>query len=247
MSPDKQGMGEDAVSKAAEIGLASQLDEVEALNVNVDANPLEVMQGNIDSVSIEGKGMVMQKDLRAEELQMETSRISINPFQAAFGNIELEHPTDAATRVVLTEQDITRAFNSEFIYSKLQNLDVTVDNQPTKVDVQHVEFRLPGEGKAGLENEILLQGTNEKKQVAFTAVPRTSDGGERIVLEDVQYTEGKELSPELTDALLEKASELLDLRNFQMEGMSLRLKGLDVQQGRITLQAETHIEKFPSS
>ncbi len=246
MVSQKAGLGEQAVSKAAEAGIASQLDQVEALDVNVDANPIEVMQGEIASVSIEGKGMVMQKDLRVEELKMETNSISIDPMRAAFGNIELKHPTDAATRVVLTEQDITRAFNSDFIYDKLQNLQVQVDGQPMTVDTQQVDFRLPGSGKIELSTEILLQA-GEKKQVTFTAVPQMSQAGERIALEDIQYTEGKELSPELTQALLDKAGELLDLRNFELEGMSLRLKGLDVQQGKMTLQAETHIEKMPAA
>lgn len=53
--------------------------------------------------------------------------------------------------------------------------------------------------------------------------------------------QGKELSPELTQALLDKASEIMDLRNFEMEGIELRLKGFDIQQGRLTLQAEARV------
>jgi hypothetical protein len=63
----------------------------------------------------------------------------------------------------------------------------------------------------------------------------------------VQYAEAKEVSPELTAALLKSAGELLDLRNFELEGMSLRLKGLDVQTGKLTLQAQAYVEKFPES
>jgi hypothetical protein len=74
-----------------------------------------------------------------------------------------------------------------------------------------------------------------------------SAGGERISLEAVEYAEGQELSPELTTALLERSSELLDLSNFELEGMSLRLKGLDVQKGRLTIQSQAHVEQFPSS
>ena len=243
----KGDLGEQALSKAAEVALTTQLDEVENLNVDIRTDPFKLVQGQLDSVKIEGEGLVMQKDLRAEELQVKTGNIAINPLSAAFGKIELTHPTEADAHVVLTEQDIQRAFNSEFMHDKLQNLDVNVDGKPMKIDTRQVEFGLPGDSKVALKAEILLKETGETKQVSFTALPRMVAGGDRISLEDVQYAEGEEVSPELTAALLKSAGELLDLRNFELEGMSLRLKGLDVQKGKLTLQAQAYVEKFPES
>ena len=243
----KGDLGEQALSKAAEVALTTQLDEVENLNVDIRTDPFKLVQGQLDSVKIEGEGLVMQKDLRAEELQVKTGNIAINPLSAAFGKIELTHPTEADAHVVLTEQDIQRAFNSEFMHDKLQNLDVNVEGKPMKIDTRQVEFGLPGENKVAHKAEILLKETGETKQVSFTALPRMVAGGDRISLEDVQYAEGEEVSPELTAALLKSAGELLDLRNFELEGMSLRLKGLDVQKGKLTLQAQAYVEKFPES
>jgi hypothetical protein len=246
MAQESAGLGEQALNKAAEIGLSSQLDEVESLEVKVKTDPFKLMGGEVDSVSIEGEGLVMEKDLRAEELTVKTGKISINPLSAAVGKIELNRPTDAEAHVVLKEEDINRAFNSDFIRDKLQNLEVQVNGKPTMIDTRQVEFRLPGENQVALNAQILLRETNETKQVAFTAVPRTSADGYCVSLENVQYSEGKELSPDITAALLEKTSELLDLRNFELEGMSLRLKKLAVQPGKMTLQAEAHVEQFPS-
>ena len=101
-SPDIE---EQAVSKAAEVGLETQLDESEDLDVDVRANPLDVAQGNVESVGVEGKGLVMQKELRAEKLKIETDSISIDPIKAALGNIEMEQPTDARMLVVLKEDE----------------------------------------------------------------------------------------------------------------------------------------------
>lgn len=247
MALGKPDLGEQALSKAAEIGLSTQLDEVEKLDVDIRTDPGKLIQGELESVEIEGEGLVMQKDLRTEELDVKIGNIAINPLSAAFGKIELTRPTDADTHVVLTEQDVERAFNSEYIHDKLQNLDINIDGQPMTIDTHRVQFGLPGEGKIALTAEIQLQQTGETQQVSFTTVPRMSPSGERIVLENVQYTEGQELSPELTAALLDRAGELLDLRNFELEGMSLRLKGLDVQKGKLKLQATAHVEKFPES
>lgn len=244
---DQPDFGEQALSKAVEIGLSTQLDEVENLEVDIRTDPGKLLQGELESVKIEGQGLVMQKDLRAEELEVKTNSIAINPLSAAFGKIELTRPTEADAHVVLAEQDMERAFNSEYIHDKLQNLDVNVDGQAMTIDTRQVQFRLPGDGKIALNAEILLNKTGETKQVSFTTVPRMSAGGEQISLDEVQYAEGQEVSPELTAALLERAGELLNLRNFELEGMSLRLKGLDVQKGKLTLQANAYVEKFPNS
>ena len=85
-------LGEQAISKIAEVGLASQLDEVENLDVTVKTDPGKILSGSVDSVAVNGKGMVMQKDLRVEEMQLQTDRIAINPLSAAFGKIELTQP-----------------------------------------------------------------------------------------------------------------------------------------------------------
>jgi hypothetical protein len=46
---------------------------------------------------------------------------------------------------------------------------------------------------------------------------------------------------------MQKASEILNLRNFEMEGISLRIHQLDVDTGKLTLQAEANVTQFPSA
>ncbi len=247
MSFGQPDLGEQMLSKAAEVGMKSQLDEAESLDVDIRTDAGKLMQGELESVDVEGKGLVMEKSLRAETLKMKTDNIAIDPLKAAFGDIQLTRPTHAKTHVVLTEQDIERAFNSDYICAKLQNLQVRVDDQPLTVNTRAVKFRLPGNQKVELEAEIEVQDTQETKQVAFSAVPAIAAGGNQVELKDVQYQDGKEVSPELTAALLDSAGELLDLRNFELEGMAFRLSQLDVSQGKITLQAEATIDKFPGN
>lgn len=247
MTQGDEDLGEQALNKVVEVGISSQLDEVEDVDVKIKTDPLKAVQGQVDSVSIEGHGMVMQKDLRMEEMKLNTGNISINPMSAAFGKIELTRPTEADAHVVLTEEDLNRAFNSDFVKDKLQNLNITVNGQPTTASAHQVELRLPGDGRFSLSADIQLENAAEAKKVSFTAVPRVVQNGQRVSLEDVQYAEGEELSPELTDALLSTASGLLDFNNFELDGMSLQLKTLDVQAHRVTLQGEALVEQFPSS
>ncbi|MBE9179662.1 DUF2993 domain-containing protein [Oculatella sp. LEGE 06141] len=245
MASGNPDMGEQALSKAAEVGMSSQLDEVESLDVDLRTDPGKLVQGELESAEIEGRGMVMQKDLRTEELTLKTNAIAIDPLKAAFGDIELKRPTDASAHVVLTEGDLERAFNAEYIQAKLRDQQLTINGESLKVSLRNVKFRIPEDNKVALESEVFIPQKNEKRQVAFTAVPRVAEGGNRVALEDIQYAEGQEVSPELTDALLNSAKDLLDLRNFELQGMSLQLQKLDVQKGKLVMQAQAHVEQFP--
>ncbi len=244
MTENKANLGEQALSKAAEIGISTQLDDVEALNVDIRTNPLKLMQGELDSVAIEGHGLVMREDLRMESLQFDMGSVAINPLSAAFGKIELTHPTDATAQVVLTETDLNRALGSGYLHNKLQNLEMTVNGEPRTIDVQQAEISLLGEGKLTLNAEIYIQQTQETRQVRFTSLPKIG-AGDRLILDDLTY-EGEGLSQELTDAFLAKTSELTDLRSFHVEGMSLAMQELMVEAGKMTIQAVAHVEQLPS-
>lgn len=252
--PENPGLGEQALNKAAEIGLSSQLDEVDSLDVDIKTDPLKLIQGQVDSVTIEGEGMVMQKDLRMEKFEMQMTNVAINPLSIAFGKIELTKPTEANAQVVLTETDINRAFNSEYVRclgratpTQLQSQKIHVNGQIRTIEPQYVDFQLLGNGKIALNASIKLIETGETQQVGFSAVPRISGNGKTVTLENVEYGEGEEISPELTKALIDQTSEILNLSNFDLEGISLQVNKLKVEVGKLTLQAEAYVEQIPAA
>ncbi|GAB1538572.1 DUF2993 domain-containing protein [Scytonema sp. NUACC21] len=244
--PDSPGLGEQALNKAAEIGLSSQLDEVENLNVDIKTDPLKLVQGQVDAVTIEGEGLVMQKDLRMEEIEMHIGNVAINPLNAAFGKIELTKPTKGRARVVLIEEDINRAFNSKYISSQLQEQKIQIDGQFMTIVPQQVDFHLPGNSKVTLSAALSLKETNETHKVAFSAVPKVSANGQTVSLENVEYGDTQEISPDLTKALVNATSKILNLSNFDLEGMSLRIQQLEVEQGKLILQTEAFVEQIPT-
>jgi hypothetical protein len=246
MTQGESSLGEKALSKVAEVGISSQLDEVESLDVEIHTDPGKALQGEVDSVQIEGKGMVMQQDLRIETLEVNTDSVSINPISALFGNIELNRPTAATARIELTETDINRAFGSEFVLKKLKNLEMHVNDRPTFVDVNHAEVKLPGDGKFVVFANLFLQETNESKQISATTIPNIQDDGYRLSLE-VLSAEAEGFSLELILAIFEQLTNLLDLRNFEIPGMSLRLQRLETQAGRLVIHSTTIINKIPAA
>jgi LmeA-like phospholipid-binding len=241
-----RSLGEQAIDKVAEIAIASRLDGSESFSVTVSTDPGQLAQGEVEAVDLEGTGLVMQQDLRVQELEIHVKDIAVNPLSAMFGKIELNGPAFGTARAVLTESDINRAFNSEYISSKLNNLQVIVDGKPLTIDVKTVECKLLSSGKIDLNAEVLVRETAANEKIHFTAKPQVAADGWAISLQDVEYPENNEFSPELTAALADKAGEILNLRNFEIEGMSLRIQQLNVEAGLLTLEAEAKVEQFPT-
>lgn len=238
-------ISEQALNEVTKLSIESQLDEVEDLTVDIHTDPGKLIQGNVDSVEITGRGLVMKKALRADTLIIKTDDIKIDPLKAVVGDIQLEQPVNADTGVVLTEVDMTKAFNSDYIQSKLSTLTTEIDGQPTRIKPKQIQFEIPENNKVKIQSDVELLDLNETRHVELVATPKMSPDGHQILLEDVQYGEGTE-SPKLAEALINASKELLDLRNFELDGMTLKFQKLDVRPGKITIKSQTKIDKMPS-
>lgn len=245
---EEESLQDRAINAAAKLAISTQVDEFKSLDVSVHSDPAKLVMGELETVNISGEGMVMKQDLRMEKLDIKTGKVSVNPLLAAIGNIQLEEPTEATVAVVLNEQDITRAFDSNYIQEKLQNFPVTVDGQSLTVDAHQVDFSLPGDGKIRLSIGVLFRETGETRQVEFTAIPKLQADGSGARLEEIEYLDGNELSPEMTAELLKKAESLLNIASFELSsGMSVRLRELKIVPGKIYLDAQAYIEEIPSN
>lgn len=243
-SPD---LGEQAISQAAKLGLETQLDDVENLDVTIRSNPLDLLQGKVDSVSVEGDGLVMQKELRAEKLKIETNSISINSLKAAMGNIELTRPTDARMMVILKEEDLQNAFNSEYIKDKLQNIEINCEGENLTVKIVQSKLNLLDDGKIELEADSYLVEKDSQEKIYFTAIPKVNNDGNCINLDSVEYLQDQKYNEKVAKAIIDSAEEILDLRNFELDTMSLQIRKLDVKSRKLMIEAEAEIVDFPNA
>ncbi|MFQ4138825.1 DUF2993 domain-containing protein [Nodosilinea sp. PGN35] len=244
MTKGNADLGEQALSKAFEMGLSTQLDAADALEAEIRTNPMALMQGELESADIQGRGLVIKDDLRTELLTVKTDGLAIDPLKAALGEIELTRPTNATAAVELTEADIERACNSAYIRQKLQALDVTLEGRPVQVSAEHISFSLPGDGRVAIAASVTVDNAGDRQQVAFRAVPTMGPRGYEVVLNEVEI-EPENTSPALTESLLAAARDLLDLHNFTLSGMTLQLQSLAVRPGKIVLQVQALVESFP--
>lgn len=246
MTQEKAGFGEQAINKIAKMAIASQLKEVEQLEVQVKTDFSKLARGEVDFIAINFNGILMQQNLGVEELQLKFNRVIVKPRSALFGNIKLTKPSEGTARIVINEDNLTRAFNSELFHTNLHKMQICIDKKRLPIALRQVKCCLLDNGNIAFNSKLILDKTGEARAFAFTATPRIATNGEKIVFQDVHYVEGKELPPELAATLLAQVSEVLSLRSFEQKGVTLRFQQLDVMAGKLTLQAAAYIEQFPS-
>ncbi|AFZ18234.1 LmeA family phospholipid-binding protein [Allocoleopsis franciscana] len=245
--PNEPRLEEQAVSEAAEMAIAAQFDEVENIDVEVRTDLVKMVQGHADSVSIAAQGVVMQKDIRVQEMEVHTNRIAIDLLRTIFGHVELDTPLDATARVELTEQDLNRALNSDYIRSQFQSLELDVEGQIITLEPQQLKIHLSGDGKIGFSGTIVLNETGKTRRMGFTALIRLPIMQQPLLLEAFQCTEGEGISLELALTFLNKARELMDSPYFEIEGVALCIKKLDVQSGRLSLYTDAYVRQLPET
>lgn len=244
--PDQPNLEEQALSEAAAMTISTQLDEVENLDVDVKSNLLNIVQGKADSISLAGQGLVMQKDIRVQEMKLQTEKVDINPLSALFGQIELNKPVDATAQLIITEPDLNRALNSDYIRSNYPNIQIDVEGQTVTLEPQKLEVFLKTNNKMTFKGTILVQEKATSRSISFMAIVCLPTLSQPLLLEAFHCTEGEGVTLQFALALLQKAKQLLNSPYIDLEGMALRVKSIEVQAGNLTLHTEAYVRQLPN-
>lgn len=244
---DSPRLDEQAIALAAQAGLSSQLDSAEKINVDVRTDLLKAVQGQADSVDISGKGLVLQEDIRVQEMELHLDKVAIDPLSVLFGQIELTHPVDAIAKFVVTQEDINKTLSSDYVKNQMQKLELNVDGQIVTMAMQQVELLLPSEGKIAVNGRALLTETGTTRELGFNAVIRPRTSNQPVLIESFKCNEGQNISLDLAVALLEKMKQLTHLPFIELEKMALRIKQLEVNPGTLTLYTEAHVREIPQT
>ena len=241
---DEPRLEEQALSKVAKTTLENQV-EASSVDVDIHTDITELIQGQVDSVSVSGKDIVTPQDLHVQEVELHTERIAINLFDAFFGNIKLNQPVDATGRITVTEADINQNLQSDFIQSQLVPLKLTVDGRIVSLEFQPpMELHLPEEGKMVFTSNIQVTDKGNQ-QVRFTGVlyPRTPEHD--ILMEGFSLEQGQAVALDILVAFMEKLKELVNLPQIEFNGTAFRIQEMEVHKGSLVLQVEACIRQFP--
>jgi hypothetical protein len=244
--PDERRLEEQVVSQAVQAGLASQLDRAEAVEVEVRTDVLKAVQGQVDSVTVSGQGVVMQ-EVRVQELEVRTEGVAIDPLSALLGNLKLNQPVNANTRIVLTEADLNQAMNSEVVLRLLPALELSVAGAIVKVElVPPLQAKLPGDRKIYLKGAALLHEEKGTRKVEFTTtiVPRRES--QPILIEGFECQPGTGVALEFAIALLQKFHSLTAQPVLEFAGVAFRVQRLEVAAGSLSVETEAVVSQIPT-
>src|SRR4028118_1530203 len=117
--------GEQMLNTVASKTIRHLFTQSESVEVSVRCYPSsKLLQGSIDSFKMSGRGLVIRRQFRTEEMSFETDAVSLDFGSVVKGQIQLKQPTQAIAQVVLTEDDINNSFKAELVRKRLENLAI---------------------------------------------------------------------------------------------------------------------------
>lgn len=238
------GLQEQLLSLAAAIGLSSQLDNVEHLDIDFNSNLLKLLQGEIDSIEIESQGLVILKDLRVQRLKIDVDRIDIDPLSVIFGQAELNQPTDIIIRLLITETDINKAARSELIYSQIPPIEVDVNGQQVELQPRDLQVQLLDGNQMAIAGKLLIPESHKLYIIPFNSLMQIHSTTPYIFLKEF-HCEKDGISLALATALLNKANELISkLPYFNLAGNQLHFKNIQINRGYLKAEVGIHVEQL---
>ena len=244
---NEQRLEEQVIDKVAEIGVSSQLDAAERLDIDIQSTFLQLILGKADSIDFSAQGVVLQKDIRIQEIEVQTDKVDVNPLSAIFGKIELDRPLDAIAKISITEPDINRALDSEYVLKKARNIKLDVDGKTVIVEMQQMKLNLPGDNKMLFNGKTLLHEKGETQSVGFTAAFRPRTQKQPVIVENFQCDREQGIPFAIAVALMQKIKQWIELPYFDLEGIAIRVQEMSVQSGQIDLQLQIKMKSLPET
>lgn len=254
-NPSGTDWGEQMLNTVASKTIRHLFTQSESVEVSVRCYPSsKLLQGTIDSFKMSGRGLVIRREFRAEEMSFETDAVSLDFSSVLKGQINLRQPTQAIAQVILTENDINEAFKAELVRKRLENVSI-----PSLSELSG------GEPISFSDMQVTLQPNNRLRLFAKAKLPQhdlvpismTStlavERRRRILFQDSQFEADaipeslRDISQTLTTALDEILNNMVDLDRFNLDGVTLRINRLETQGKKLIFSGYAQIERVPNN
>ncbi|MBE9042839.1 DUF2993 domain-containing protein [Pleurocapsales cyanobacterium LEGE 10410] len=246
--------GENLINTVASNTIRHLFTRSESVEVAVKCNPSsKLLQGTIDSFKMSGRGLVIRKQFRTEEMSFETDAVAIDFGSAVQGKIALKQPTQAIAQVRLSQADINKSFEADLVRKRLENLTpdaLTAISEGKPVSFTDVEVQLLPENKVKLFAQASWDDTTVPVSLNCTlAIGKRR----RVKFDNVQFdpedvsSELQETSKKLSLALGEILNEMVDLDRFNLDGVKLRLNRLETEGKMLLFSGYAQIERVPQT
>ena len=244
--------GENLINTVASNTIRHLFTRSESVEVAVKCNPSsKLLQGTIDSFKMSGRGLVIRRQFRTEEMSFETDAVSLDFGSAVQGKIALKQPTQAIAQVKLSEADINKSFEAELVRKRLEDLTLDVLTEISggnPVSFTNVEVQLLPENKI----KLVAQASWEDNTFPVSLSCILGIGKRRRVkFENIQFEQGdipselQDISQKLTAALGKILNEMVDIDRFNLDGVKIRLNRLQTEGKMLLFSGYAQIERVP--
>ncbi|WP_364306075.1 DUF2993 domain-containing protein [Moorena sp. SIO4A5] len=247
--------GEQLLNTVASKTIRHLFTTSESVDVSVRCFPSsKLLQGSIDSFKMSGRGLVIRREFRTEEMSFETDAVSLDFSSVLQGKISLKQPTQAIAQVILTEADINQSFKAQLVRKRLENLStpgLTALSGGAPVSFTEVQVQLQP------NNGLRLFAKADLPNYGIVPISMTSTIGverrRRILFKDSQFQPNEipeslqEISRTLTVALDEILNNMVDLDRFNLDGVTMRINRLETQGKKLVFSGYAQIDHIPNN
>lgn len=256
-SNNQQGTdwGENLLNTVAGNTIRHLFTKSESVEVEVRCQPSsKLLQGSIDSFKMNGRGLVIRRDFRTEEMSFETNSVSLDFSSVLKGKISLKQPTQAIALVKLSEADINEAFKAQLVKKRLENLSLeklTNLSGGNPVSFSDVSLELHPNNQVKLLAKADL-GAEKVIPISLTCTLAVAKR-RKVQFNNIKFEESdipqelRDTSAALTEILGEILNEMVDLDRFNLDGVIMRLNRLETQGKYLLFAGYAQIENFPSN
>lgn len=252
--------GEQFINTVASQSIRRLFSSSAAVDIAIRCSPSsKLLQGNIDSVKMTGRDLVIRNQFEVSEMTFETDTIALDFSSVLKGKIQLKQPTQAIAQVTLSESGINRAFQADLVKKRLFQVQGNGDHQAvTTGSLTFSDIQLNLFNGNRLEIRAMANSdVNAETRTAATSIPialSTSVSLERrrkLVFENIQPltdtipAEHQAASQELTQIFAEILNNMVDLERFDLDGIDLRMNRVEVQGQSLVLSGYAQINHFP--
>lgn len=237
---------ENIFSEFAKLVLGNQLDDFRKIAVSMRTNLGKLLQGEVKDVSVQARDLVKDQ-IQVQELEVKADQISIDPLSILLGKARLNEPIDSEIRLTLSEEDLNQNMNSDYGKSFLKPIELIVEDEIITLELlPPSSIRLLNGNKMRFTGNLKIGSAKKSQILAFTSVicPRTET--EPVRLETFCCTPNGGQSIPFMIELMRQMESIVSKPYFDIEGVVLRIKNLEIRGKELMTELEIHAREIPS-
>lgn len=228
--------------------IRSLVHDVEALSVRVDNAPnFQLAQGKVQRIRIASEGLEIIPAARVEKFQLETDPISLDLRALTGGGsvsqlrAALREPLQAASEIVLTEQDINHALADPEIQAQLEAvLNRVIPEDAPRFQLLGAELNLLADNQIQLD--ITLRQGNDDSEAETLNLRATTEveiiRGEQLTLKNPSAElNGRKLSSRIVNSIVGSFSDRLSLKRLEIRGITARVIRYELTPDQLAVSA----------